>query len=94
MVKRLTPRSKKLPGLEGAIAPLEEIAANYAEVRDRRMEVGREESQLKQQALALMKKFDKTVYKRDGIEIRLVPGEESIVVKVKKAKDDTNNDFA
>jgi hypothetical protein len=78
-------RSQPLPGLEDlAIRELEQLAANYADVRDRRMEVGREEVTLKTQAIGLMKKFGKSVYKRDGIEITLVPGEETISVKVKR----------
>lgn len=80
------PRSQDLPGMEDrAIKPLEDVAAAYAEVRDKRMELNKEESELKQHALKLMKKYDKTIYKRDGIEIRIVPGEDEVKVKIHKA---------
>lgn len=83
------PRSQDLPGLENrAIKPLEQIAAAYAQVRDQRMELNKEEASLKLQALKLMKKFDKVIYKHDGIEIRVVPGEETVKVKISKTDDE------
>jgi len=86
------PRSQPLPGLEDArIKPLEDLAAAYADVRDRRIELNREESELKQHAIKLMHRHDKTIYRRDGIEIRLVEGDEDVKVKVKKAGDDTES---
>ena len=83
------PRSQPLPGLEDArIKPLEDLAAAYADVRDRRIELNREESELKQTAIKLMHRHGKAIYRRDGIEIRLVDGEEDIKVRVKKAGGD------
>lgn len=79
------PRSQALPGLENrALRPLERIATAYADLRDRRMELTREEVELKHKALTLMKKFGKSTYKRDGIEIEVVAGEEKIRVRVAK----------
>jgi len=70
------------------IKDLEKVAAAYAELRDQRMALNQDEARLKQQAMALMKKHKKKRYVRDGIEITLESGEETIKVKVKKAKDD------
>ena len=96
------PRQADLPGTEDrAIKPLEDIAAAYADVRDRRIELNKEEAELKAHALKLMHKFDKTIYRRHGVEIRLIEGEEDVKVKVKKpgeaeddqaAADDTGGD--
>jgi hypothetical protein len=83
------PRQADLPGTEDrAIKPLEDIAAAYADVRDRRIALNREEAELKAHALKLMHKHDKTIYRRDGVEIRIIDGEEDVKVKVKKAADE------
>ena len=93
MAKRGRPaRSADLPGMEDrAIQPLEDIAASYADVRDRRMALNKEELELKTAALALMHKHGKTVYKHDGIEIVLEPGEETVKVKIHKPADEDDN---
>lgn len=89
------PRQQDLPGTEDrAIQPLEDIAASYADVRDRRIELNREEGELKAHALKLMHKFGKTIYRRDGIEIRIVPGEDDVKVRIKKPGDDDQGDDA
>jgi hypothetical protein len=83
------PRQPDLPGTEDrAIKPLEDVAAAYADVRDQRMALNKEEHELKATALQLMKKFDKTIYKSDGVEIRIVPGEDDVKVRVKKPGED------
>lgn len=82
-----------LPGMEDrAIKPLEDIAASYADVRDRRIALNTEEADLKKTALALMHKYGKTVYKHDGIEIHLVAGEENVKVKIHKDPDNAEDD--
>ena len=87
------PRQPDLPGTEDRrLQPLDDLAAAYAEVRDRRMELTDEEGQLKARAIALMHQFKKTIYKHDGIEIRLVAGAEDVKVKVRKAPDDADDD--
>jgi hypothetical protein len=87
------PRQPDLPGTEDRrLQPLDDIAAAYADVRDRRIDLNREEAELKATALQLMHQFDKTIYKHDGIEIRLVAGEEDVKVKVRKATEDEDED--
>ena len=71
-----------------AIKPLEDIAESYADCRDRRMELTKEEKELKEHAVTLMHKFGKTIYRHNGIEIRLVPGEENVKVQIKKPGED------
>lgn len=86
---RARPRQPDLPGTEDRrLQPLDDIAAAYADVRDRRIDLNREEAELKASALELMHRFNKTIYKHDGIEIRLVAGEEDVKVKVRKATND------
>ena len=92
----MSPRKAKsapLPGMEDhAIPQLEDVAASYADVRDRRMALNKEEAELKKTALALMHKFDKQIYKHDGIEIRVVQGEEDVKVKIHKETDDDDDE--
>jgi hypothetical protein len=83
------PKQQDLPGTEDrAIKPLEEIAAAYADVRDRRMLLNQEEHDLKISALKLMHKYEKTIYRRNGIEIRIVESDEDVKVKVSKPGDE------
>jgi hypothetical protein len=87
------PRDRDLPGMEDhGIPALEEVAAAYADVRDRRMALTEEEADLKQTALALMRQYDKTVYRHEGIEIRIVAGEDDVKVKIRKAPHEENDD--
>lgn len=86
---RKQPRTASLPGLENhAIRALDLIAADYADIRDSRMDLLRQEVDLKARTLKLMKKHGKTKYKHNGIEITLAPGEETIKVKVRKPGED------
>jgi len=71
-----------------AIKPLEDIATSYADIRDQRMALTEEEKSLKDHARRLMKQYNKTIYKHGGVEIRIVPGEEDVKVKVRKASDE------
>lgn len=56
------------------------------------MELLREEVDLKSRAMKLMKKYGKSKYKHNGIEILIEPGEETIKVKVRKAGEDVDDD--
>jgi hypothetical protein len=86
------PRTQPLPGMEDrVIKPLEDVAADYADIRDTRIELAAREQALKIDALQLMKKFNKTIYRHDGIEIAIIPGEDDVKVKVKKAVDDDDD---
>lgn len=83
-VRRL-PRTASLPGLEDhAIKPLDDVAAQYADIRDQRMVLTKDESALKEQTRKLMAKYSKTIYRHNGIEIRIVAGEDDVKVKIKK----------
>jgi hypothetical protein len=94
-IKPVTPRGAPLPGMEDhAIKALEDVAAQYAEIRDERMELTRREHETKTLALKLMKKYDKTIYRHDGIEITVVPGEDDVKVKVRKLEDDDDDEAA
>jgi hypothetical protein len=77
-----TPRPQDLPGIVGAIPALERVLLAYVDVRDRRLALVAEEDRLKQQAILLLKTHNKTVYRRDGFELTLVPGADTIRVRV------------
>jgi hypothetical protein len=91
--RRGRPRQPDLPGTDDRLLqPLDDLAAAYADVRYRRIDLTREEGELKARAIALMHQFQKTIYKHDGIEIRLVAGEEDVKVKVRKATEDADDE--
>jgi hypothetical protein len=88
--KRSTPEQVALIA-DAAIKPLESLAKRYREIRDERITLTSEEVELKAKTLAMMHKYHKAVYRRDGIEIRIEPGEESIKVKVHR-EDEPSDD--
>jgi hypothetical protein len=74
-----------LPGMEdAAIDDLENVARNYATVRDRRMALTEQEVHAKNLVLSKMKEHGKETYRRDGISIQIVHEAESVKVKVDK----------
>jgi hypothetical protein len=86
-------KSQPLPGMEDhAIKPLEQLAEQYAEIRDSRIDLNEREHVLKLATLKLMKRYEKTVYRHNGIEITIIPGEEDVKVRVKKMRDDDDED--
>ena len=84
------PRPMRLPTMaDGVIRRLEELAYEYADVRDARIEQSREEHRLQGLLLVEMKKHGKTAYQRDGIAINVVVESEKVKVKIKPDDDDT-----
>lgn len=81
--KRGRPRQQDLIE-DRAIKPLEDAAADYAELRDERMRLTEQESGLKAKLLSLMKKHGKSTYDRDGVHIEIVHDEETVKVRIKK----------
>ena len=78
-----------LPGMEDTkITEIEDLALQYAEVRDSRIAALKGEVELKGQLLAAMKKAGKQVYRRHNVEVRIVHEEETVKVKVKEKEDD------
>ena len=76
-------REAALPGMEDhAILWLDQLSQQYADLRDRRIELNKEESELKTSLLKLMKGHNKTLYRHGGVTIRVIAGEEDVKVKV------------
>jgi hypothetical protein len=67
---------------------LDEIAASIADCREQRNELKATEDGLLQRAMKLMKKHKKTVWKHDGVELVLVPGDERLRVRLIKGGGD------
>lgn len=83
------PKDVALPGMEdSAIKPIEDAANEYVDVRDERMQLTESEVALKEKLLKLMHQHGKTVYKRGDIEIRVVPADETVKVRIRKAKEE------
>lgn len=81
-------RQPNLPGMEdNKIAELEAAALEYADGRDERMEMTKREVELKTLLLGLMRKHGKKTYKCGEIEIRVVPKDEMVKVKIHKPKE-------
>lgn len=82
------PRQQRIPGTEDAkIDALEEIAEDYAEIRDKRQLLTVQEVDLKSKVLDLMKANGKEHYRRNGVEITIIHEDETVKVRVKKADD-------
>lgn len=70
------------------IKALEDAGSEYADIRDQRIELNKQEAALKKRVRSLMHKHDKTTYESGDIMIELEPpdGEETVKVRVKKQK--------
>lgn len=89
-----TPRAADLPGMEDrGIKELDDAGAEYADIRDQRIQLNATEANLKAAVLKLMKQHKKVVYQHGDITITLVAEEETVKVRVKKpAADDDDED--
>lgn len=80
------PRQARLPTMsDTGIRVLDNIGARYADIRDQRQALTREEVSLKAHTITLMHKHNKTSYVTPALEIHLEAGDESVTVKVKDA---------
>src|ERR1700687_2219790 len=87
--KRGRPRQTELPGMEDKhLEDLEDLARDYAGVRDERMALNRTESDLKGKLLDLMKKHGKKMYRVEEMEIRVVVTEEKVKVRILEEKEE------
>jgi hypothetical protein len=80
----------RLPGTDGGIPELEQLGFEYAALRDKRMQVGKEEVELKKKCLAAMKKHKREHYIYGDLEILVVPGEEKLKVRSNKQSEDAD----
>jgi len=79
------PRQARLPQMEDPqIEDLESSAEDYADIRDQRMELTKEETRLKGELLGLMKKHGRTSYVHDGYDIKVIVESEKLKVRIKK----------
>jgi hypothetical protein len=83
-VKKSPPRRQaSLPGMEDrAIAELEKLAEHYANIRDKRMVLTKQEVELNDDLLALMKKHDKTEYHHQDVHCWIKAKDERVKVKI------------
>jgi hypothetical protein len=77
------PRQSTLPGMEDcALAELEAKAEEYADIRDRRMNLTEAETQLNEELLALMKKHKKAEYHHGELHCWVKATDEKVKVKI------------
>lgn len=82
------PRQQQLPGVEDRkIAAIENLAMDYAEIRDQRQELNKEEAKLKQGLIDLMHSKKLKEYKRGNISVKLKIEEETVKVRVRDEDD-------
>ena len=75
-----------LPGMEDrAITDLHTAAESYADIRDQWQALTTNEVALKRTILTLMHKHKLTRYAYAGVEIILVPEEETVKVKIRRS---------
>jgi hypothetical protein len=81
---KASPRQVRLPGMEDAkINEIHEAALDYADVRDQRMELTEQESELKANLLKMMHKHHKDQYVYQNVSVSIVHEDETVKVKVK-----------
>ena len=86
-------RQQRLPEMEdNRISVLEDLALSYAEVRDERMGLSKQEVELKGKLLDLMKAQKKEHYHRGNIKIDIVHEKENVKVKVKAASEEDDSE--
>lgn len=87
------PKQKDLPGMsDRKLTDLSDAAYDYAKIRDERMDLSQQESQLKQRLLTLMKKHKMKEYVYEDVEIRVVAEEETVRVRIRKAKEEESEE--
>ena len=86
-------KQRRLPGFEDpVIEELVEAAEEYVEIRDQRMALTPQETELKTNLLNLMHKHKRKTYNHNGIQIEIVAEEETVKVRVKKEKEEDEED--
>lgn len=84
------PKNQRLPGMEDAgIKELEKTAEEYADVRDNRMELTKQEKQLNDTLLALMKKHGKSEYHHDDVHCWIKSKDERVKVKIGELEEES-----
>jgi hypothetical protein len=83
-----TPRQDRLPGMADAkIQALHNAAMDYADIRDQRQALTKQEVDLKEKLIGLMHAHKKEVYDYNGVHIELIVEEETVKVRVKSPED-------
>jgi hypothetical protein len=78
--------AQRLKGMEDmGIPELDRLANDYADVRDRRIALSRQEGDMKKAILGAMHKHHREQYVYDGVTIRVVAGDEDVKVKIRAA---------
>lgn len=81
-------KQEALPGMaDRKLKDLHDAAISYAEKRDERQQLLAEEVELKGKLLDLMHKHKKEEYTYEDVHISIVHEEETVKVKIKKAKE-------
>ncbi len=83
------PKQQRLPGVENKLADLHSCALDYADKRDERQACLVDEVELKTKLLGLMKKHKLEHYEYEDVNIDIVHEEETVKVRIKHAKEDS-----
>ena len=75
---------------DAKLEALHDAALSYAEIRDQRQALTKQEVELKGSLLTLMHKHKKDHYEYNGVTIDLVAEQETVKVRVAKAKLDAD----
>jgi hypothetical protein len=90
---RKKPRQTSLPGMENRkIAELQRTALDYADVRDQRMELSKQESDLKKELLGMMHTHKMEHYEYGNVIVDVVHEEETVKVKVKAENEEAEQE--
>ena len=77
------PKQSRLPGMQdSAIEELESLAEHYATIRDKRIALSKNEGELQDDLLTLLRKHKKTEYHHLDVHIWIVAVDEKVKVKI------------
>jgi hypothetical protein len=80
-----TPKQERLPGTEDPqIAEIEDLAGEYATLRDKRIRLLGQEVEKKASLLAVMKRLKRKTYQHGSITVEVVPEGEKVKVRIKE----------
>lgn len=83
--KIVSRKQQSLPGMEDtAIPEIENAAEAYAEIRDRRMALTKQETEARDTVLSAMKKHGKRTYRHGEIDAEITVEQEKLKVKIHK----------
>lgn len=80
-------KQERLPGTHNGIPEIEQVGFELAAIRDKRIQLTKDESGVQEKALTAMKKNNLMTYNYGGLVLIRVPGKEKVQVRKNKTEE-------